>query len=302
MARRLGDARTLARVACGRVAALWAADTLADRSRCAEEAVAAAEHLGDPLPRFLALRSRANTRVERGDLPGAVSDLDAAETLAIERGLPLLRWQCTHSRTAITTIQGHFEEAERLAELQRDLGGRMDQPDTMFIYAAHLTMLRFEQGRLGELQPVVAATVDSSPGVPAWRAALAIATVQAGLLDEAAAMIADELTREFPLPRDVVWSTGSAMWAIATSAVGNATAATLLYDRLAPYAGQVVFNGVNAWMTIDHHLGTLAAVAGRPDLARRHLADAAGLHERMGAPLWLERSRNQLARVEEVVA
>jgi hypothetical protein len=301
IARRLGHPRTLARVACGRVAATWAADTLADRSRCAEEAVVAAEHLGDPVPRFLALRSRANTRVECGDLAGAVADLDTAEALAIERGLPLLRWQCTHSRTAIATIQGRFDDAERLAELQRDLGSRMDQPDTMFIYAAHVTMLRFEQGRLGEVRPVVAATVESSPGVPAWRAALAIATVQAGLLDEAAVMITDELDRGFPLPRYVVWSTGSAMWAIATAAVGNAPAATLLYDRLAPYAGQVVFNGVNAWMTIDHHLGTLAAVAGRPVLARGHLADAAALHERMGAPFWLERSREELARVEEAV-
>jgi hypothetical protein len=125
--------------------------------------------------------------------------------------------------------------------------------------------------------------------------------VQAGLADEATRMIAAELDRGFPLPRDIVWTTGSAMWAIAVSAVGHAEAAALLYERLDPFAGQVVCNGANAWMTVDHHLGTLAATAGRSFLARRHLNDAVALHERMGAPIWLERSRRALEEVEDAM-
>jgi hypothetical protein len=56
--------------------------------------------------------------------------------------------------------------------------------------------------------------------------------------------------------------------------------------------GAVLFCGA-----VAHYLGLLAAATGRPDLARRHLEDAAAIHERLGARPWLLRSRLELARL-----
>jgi hypothetical protein len=84
--------------------------------------------------------------------------------------------------------------------------------------------------------------------------------------------------------------------------VRDRAAAQILYERLAPSAGQIVYSGPNAWMGVDHHLGTLAIALGRPFLAKRHLVEAAALHERMGAPLWHERTQEALARLQDDLA
>ncbi len=48
---------------------------------------------------------------------------------------------------------------------------------------------------------------------------------------------------------------------------------------------------------VQRPLGNLAAVLGRHAEAQKRLRDAADRHERMGAPIWLARSRLDLARL-----
>ncbi len=48
---------------------------------------------------------------------------------------------------------------------------------------------------------------------------------------------------------------------------------------------------------VDHHLGVLAATAGRPGEAAAHLAQAVATHQRLGAAAWILRSRYELARI-----
>jgi hypothetical protein len=81
--------------------------------------------------------------------------------------------------------------------------------------------------------------------------------------------------------------------------MGRDEARARWYDALAPYqartavaGGAVLFCGA-----VAHYLGLLAAATGRPELARRHLEDAATIHERLGARPWLLRSRLELARL-----
>ena len=78
--------------------------------------------------------------------------------------------------------------------------------------------------------------------------------------------------------------------------LGDDAAAARLYDLLLPYrgwhlgAGPMVYLGAG-----DHHLGVLAATAGRWDDAELHLLAAMVAHRRLGAKPWLALSRQAYA-------
>ena len=98
-------------------------------------------------------------------------------------------------------------------------------------------------------------------------------------------------------PRDIAWGAAVGSYGIAAAQLGDRESASALYPLLAPYDDQVAYTTANAWLTIAHHLGALARVGGRLELAERHLGLAAQLGERMGAPIWLARTRVEQARV-----
>ena len=101
------------------------------------------------------------------------------------------------------------------------------------------------------------------------------------------------------VPRDWMWTRGAVILAELNVAAGTEQACARWYDALVPYqartavaGGAVLFCGA-----VAHYLGLLAEATGRPELARRHLEDAAEIHERLGARPWLLRSRLELARL-----
>ena len=98
------------------------------------------------------------------------------------------------------------------------------------------------------------------------------------------------------LRRDMQWLRCMSQLAYVCARVGDQGRAAVLADHLAPYAGQVVATGVTWFGAVDHHLGSLAAVGGRFDDAAAHFAAAEALHQRIGAPTWLARTRLEWAR------
>jgi hypothetical protein len=57
----------------------------------------------------------------------------------------------------------------------------------------------------------------------------------------------------------------------------------------------VAFNSATTWGLVERLLGNLARVLGRYDEAERRLVSAAERHEQMYAPVWLARTRVDLA-------
>ncbi len=75
---------------------------------------------------------------------------------------------------------------------------------------------------------------------------------------------------------------GLAHLALVCATLGEATHAEEIYDLLRPYVGRVVVVGAPAqacWGPVDHYLGILAALGGRPDWAAEHF-EAALAHRR----------------------
>jgi hypothetical protein len=86
--------------------------------------------------------------------------------------------------------------------------------------------------------------------------------------------------------------------AIAASTAGNPAWAQAAHDALAPYSGRNCVMGYVAYLgAVDHHLGTLAAVLGRPDEAVEHLDAALDRHRTIEARPWVALSAAWAANV-----
>ncbi|HEX8101239.1 MAG TPA: tetratricopeptide repeat protein, partial [Solirubrobacteraceae bacterium] len=296
MARRVGDPATLARVLTGRIT-IWAPDTTEQVVRDMEENVAVADVLGDPLAQFRALRWLGACLLEAGRVAEAERATARATQLAERLGDPTARWLSVQDQANLAIVHGRLEEAERLAERALALGTESGQPDALPFYANQVTMLRWEQGRLPELQELLAQVVANTPGVPAFRAALALAYAEADLHREARAVLAMDSASGFEeLPMDIMWLFGHVLYAHVAADAGMTAAAGQLFERLAPWAGRIVWNTA-AWGSVDLALGRLALALDRPEEAGRRLAEARTRAEAWGAPVWRARALVEQARL-----
>ena len=77
--------------------------------------------------------------------------------------------------------------------------------------AGQLVAIRWDQGRLAEMVPVMEQAVIRHRSLPAFRAALALAYCEAGRLDDARAVLSEAMAHAFiDVPVDMVWTTAIA--------------------------------------------------------------------------------------------
>ncbi len=297
IARRSGDVATLAHVLLERFFTISFPDTLEERLANTEELVPLAERLGDPVITARALLLRFRALVESGDIEEADLHLEAAERLTEELGQPTLRWLVGLTATARTILAGDLEEGERRARAGFELGQATGQLDAASFLAGHLFLVRFEQGRLGELEELLTERVAAVPGLPLLRAYLALLLCELDRPDEAIAhyeMLAGE---NFAVPLDNAWMLAVPQCAAVCAFLGDRGRAQVLFDLLLPYASQISFTSGGALGAVAHYLAALATTFGDFDEAERRFASAATTHERIGAPIWLARTQLEWARM-----
>jgi tetratricopeptide (TPR) repeat protein len=298
LARRLDDPAALSRVLSLRFVTLWMPETLEERLANSDENVAAARRTGDPVAEFHAVHWRAAAFVEAARLADAARDVEHEAALADRLGQPTMRWLATYDQGNLEIIAGRLAEAEQHAHEALQIATMSAQPDALSFFTSQLTNIRYEQGRLAELQPLIAQVVSDNPGIPAFRAVLALACCEGDLDDEARRLLAHETATRFAeLPPDVTWLPGLAIYAEVAAHLQDRAAATVLYDLLLPWSGQVVYSGISAWGTVDHHLGAVAGVIGRYAEAEEHLGRAAELNVSLRAPIWTARTELATARL-----
>ena len=98
---------------------------------------------------------------------------------------------------------------------------------------------------------------------------------------------------------DANWLSLQAELAEASVLLRDATFATTLYERLAPYAGRPVTAGRAAcsFGAVDRTLGGLASLLGRESDALRHLEDAIRLNDTFGCVVWRTRAERDLSQL-----
>jgi class 3 adenylate cyclase/tetratricopeptide (TPR) repeat protein len=298
IARRSGDDSTLAHVLLQNFFTISTPDTLEQRLAYTEELVALAERLGDPVIATRASIYRGRALGESGNVEAADPYLDRAERLAAELGQPILRWLAGHFRMARTLLAGDLAEGERQALAGFELGQATGQRDAPSILAGQLFLVRFDQGRLGELEERFTERVAALPGLPMLRGYLALLLCELDRPDEARDHYERLAVDDFAaMPLNPTWILGMPMCAAVCAYLGDRAGAPVLFDLLVPYASQLVFTAGGSLGAVAHYLAILAATSGDFDGADRRFAAAATTHERVGAPHWLARTRLEWARM-----
>jgi tetratricopeptide (TPR) repeat protein len=298
IARRLGDPAIVSDVLSLRFITVWTPETLAERLADTERGLAIAQEGGDQLALLRALHWRAAAAVEAGELQLSGQLVEQQSELAERLREPTYSWLAAYDRATQALMAGLLEEAERSAEDARVIAVQSEQPEALAFYAGQLINIRFEQGRLDELEPLIAFQVQTNPGIPAFRGALALARAEAGMRAQALEVMSIDAANGFSeLPYDSNWLAGVVIYAEACAGLSDRSAAEALHRLLAPWVDHVAFNSATTWGLVRRHVGNLERVLGRFGEAEASLRLAAERHAAMAAPLWLARTRLDLARV-----
>ena len=220
--------------------------------------------------------------LERGDLKAAgvaMNAIDRTRAPTVFKRLQL-SWMATFA-----LMRGELDLAEQnIVQIMRIEGGEEggNDPVSMLIFA-----LRREQGRLGELGPLVSLFARQTT-TPVWRPGLALMWLELGDRPAAKAVFDDIASADFAdLPRDGRWTASVAFLAEVCAALGDKVAAAALYRLLLPWSDHniVLGTGTGCYGSANRFLGMLAATMGDRTGAARHLEAAAMMNERIEA--WL---------------
>ncbi|HTJ76458.1 MAG TPA: BTAD domain-containing putative transcriptional regulator [Acidimicrobiales bacterium] len=295
IARRLGDLPTLAAVLIPRYNTLRGdPGTLPERLANTAELLAVAEALPDPSLRCQGWGWRAMAAMEAADAEEAARCFRAFERLSTELRQPTTRWFTTYLRAGRSLLAGRLDEAEQLSGEAFRLGRAAGHADAELFFSCQRIQLAFERGALDRwerpLRVALARHPESRWFLRSWQA-LAFCEVDR---PEEARPIFDELAaKDFAdHPFEPTWLHVMANCAAVCARLGDRDRARLLTELLAPYDGQFVTISSLAYSgAVGHYLGLLAATLGDHRAAVDHFAAAAEVHERMGAPTWLARTR-----------
>jgi hypothetical protein len=190
-----------------------------------------------------------------------------------------------------------LELADELIESAAAYGERIGEPDTWGVQASQLVGLAFlrkDWTRASALAAARGMQLTPPEFAPVERAWLLI---EAGEMRAATALVAGLPDRPAAYRwRHVALLTTDAELA---AVVGDRRRCAALYHQLLPMAEEFGVVGAAVFSTgpVALQLGLLAAALGRPDDAARHLEDAAARCDRLGARLYADRARDELARL-----
>jgi DNA-binding SARP family transcriptional activator/tetratricopeptide (TPR) repeat protein len=296
MARRVGDARTIANVLLLRNLTIASPDTLSLRVAECDELLSIAEELRDPAVQFQAAFHRSGTAMEAGNVAAANEMVDLAGRLARELHQPSLLFHTSMMRTSRRILEGALDEAERGAYTTFELGQRANQGAEALIFFTELLLeIRRWQGRLSEMLPEFA-DLAGTAGID-FGYSLVRYLYDAGECERAVALY-QHVMREQPVPprRDLLAGATLCNLAYLAARAGDKARAQQLYDALLPLAGSFANTTVAKPIT-EHFLGLLAATFDDVACAEDHFAVAVAAHEKVGAPLLAAESRVEWARL-----
>jgi tetratricopeptide (TPR) repeat protein len=177
-------------------------------------------------------------------------------------------------------LTGDPDRAEELASAALEIGTESGQPDAFGFYGAELIGVRRQQGRYGELVPMIEQIAAENPALPVFRSTLAEGHMEAGSVDTARQMLEVAAADLTSLPYDVVWIFAVASYADVATELRAEAPARLLLELLAPFDDQVLFIGATAGSSVAYYCAGLESVLGRYDEAETHFAQAAQLNGR----------------------
>jgi DNA-binding SARP family transcriptional activator len=296
MARRLGDPATIAYALEAHWPAVEGPGTLDGRLERADELISVGLRTGNLEQVFAGHDYRLNTFITMGDRAGidvCVTDLeDLADTLR----QPAQRWSVATSRTMLALLEGRFADAEALIEQARTLGEHAYSWNADVSHRVQLFLLRRGQGRLADVERLIAQAVHRYPALHRFQCMLAHVHAELGhergAREALAGAMAHDLSREYV---DEEWLFAVNTLPDVAVSLDDARAAQTLYDLLLPYENLYAEAPVEGTFgAVARGLGVLATQLGRYDDAERHLELAIEIERGMRARPWVAHAQHAL--------
>jgi len=196
---------------------------------------------------------------------------------------------------------GRLDEAEVAAEACAGLGKAVGDIDAMGWYSGHLLTVRWYQGRVGELLPLLQEMVNSptlSVVDDSCLAALALAATAAGERGQAAAALARLRGADLrALPRSSSWLVTLGGIVESAFVLQDRELLAEAYELLAPFAQlpMMVSLAVTCFGSVHHVLGLASLGTGQVDRAIEHFRSSVRDNQSLGHLPAAARSRAQLA-------
>lgn len=237
----------------------------------------------DPVALFEGLQLEFSVALQRADGERLRRAVAESERLVDRVGDAGRRWSLAYQRAALAHIDDDLEQSEQLAADAMGLFAEVSPSRAFAAFGGQLLAIRIAQGREPELADSLRELIAEQPGVPAWHAALSLATCGADP-DQArhhATIALGDVADDFT-------------WLAAHLVAGRAAA--LLEDpelvgayrrRLAPFSGLVCWQGTCSYGPVDTVLAQLAAAAGDAESARRYHGVALDRATSLGAAVFL---------------
>jgi tetratricopeptide (TPR) repeat protein len=287
-ARRTGDAHTLAEALSLAHHALMTPEHTWRRLPLVSELRGAAASAGDGLlslvglcwhavDLFLLGDPEAGTALE--ELRFRADALRCSSILFIVRGMEVM----------LAIRAGEFERAEGAAAACFDLGTQVGDADALFYRGAHLSAIRFFQGREEELADLAASLATSPARIEErernFAAAAALFALRGGRPQAARALLR-RLSRDGlgSIPPSSSWLTTLLTVVELAAALDDAPMAQAAYDALLPYADLPLMASlaIVCFGSVHRCLGVAALAGGKVELAIEHFAAALAANEQLG--------------------
>ncbi len=265
-------------------------ETTNTRLTAVEEMIATAETIGDQERLTDALDLYIYDHLELGHMDLVDQAIAYQKRVAEEIKQPFQMHVAAVFHTMRAIMRGEFEEAERMAKEAAALSQQIGLAELDGILGIHMFTIRWEQGRLYEIAPIVKVILANNPSSASWRPGLALIYRTLGQQEAARAIFEDLASGGFSfVPQDSLRVATLAYLTEVCAFLEDSVRASALYELLLPYNGRtVVVGGATAcYGAADRYLGILARTMSDWVTAERHFMDALQLDKRMGAWPWL---------------
>jgi hypothetical protein len=242
---------------------------------------------------------RVRVFAECGDAAAMHAEIRMLEALVERVRLPSYRWWPALWRAAHAAAVGEFDVAEVLALEARGIGQSTYAFAANALCQAQRIFIAWQRGQLAE-----AAALVGSVATPANRNLVrcVVAWMRAEMgqeVDARAEFEALAVGGFAPVREDQYELLSLALLARCCAILGDRARAQRLRERLAPFAGRCVYQGVaaNYVGSSSYYLGLLAATLRRWSEAERQFATARRIDQQLGARPWVARTLHAWARM-----
>jgi DNA-binding CsgD family transcriptional regulator/tetratricopeptide (TPR) repeat protein len=300
MGRLVGDpSALLAALRAGLAPSDLQAEEVAEYLERTEEMLILAERLGETYALMDAHGYRAQLFLAGGRIEELRAEIEDYPRRAERLRQPAYRCLEPMHAATLATLEGRFEDAERLVVQARLEGERVRFDNVDGIFGIQMFTLRRLQGRLGEVAGAVEHFVASRQAETIWRPGLAVVLTELGQHDRARVELeALSAARFSEVPCDVLWLSSIVFLAEVTCALADREKAAVLYELIRPHGdGYVASGGIATLGAAGQYLGELAGALERWHEAERHFERALDMNRSIGARPWLALTQERYARV-----